>query len=132
MPTREEAQQVLAVSVARQQEITGQCISLTKQRREVLCHPERLESLGMTQGSPHVELLPRPKKRTNCQEIINISNTYADPYGPQLASLDESLLTRQLCFGWQEAKLHLAIPIDCLANKEVKSSSARCPRWRHL
>ena len=92
MPTREEAQQVLAVSVARQQEITGQCISLTKQRREVLCHPERLESLGMTQGSPHVELLPSPKKRANCQEIINISNTYKNPYGPQLVCLEESLL----------------------------------------
>ena len=92
MPTREEAQQVLAVSVARQQEITGQCISLTKQRREVLCHPERLDSLGMTQGSPHVELLPSPKKRANCQEIINISNTYKNPYGPQLVCLEESLL----------------------------------------
>jgi hypothetical protein len=91
-PTREEAQQVLAVSVARQHEITGQCSSLTKQRREVLCHPERLESLGRTQGNPHVELLPSPKKRANCQEIINISNTYQNPYGPQLACRDEPLL----------------------------------------
>jgi len=91
-PTREEAQQVLAVSGARQHEITGQFSSLTKQRREVLCHPERLESLGMTQGNPHVELLPSPKKRANCQEIINISNTYQNPYGPQLACRDEPLL----------------------------------------
>jgi hypothetical protein len=36
LPTREEAEQVLDVSVARQQEVTGQFISLTKQRREVL------------------------------------------------------------------------------------------------
>jgi len=93
VPTREEAEQVLTVRMARQQEITGQFISLTKQRREVLCHPERLESLGMTQGSPHVELLPRPKKRANGQEIINISNSYKNPYGPQLACLDEPLLT---------------------------------------
>ena len=92
-PTREEAEQVLGMSVSRQHEITGQVTSLTKQRREVLCHPERLESLGMTQGSPHVELLPSPKKRANGQEIINISNSYKNPYGPQLACLDEPLLT---------------------------------------
>ena len=51
VPTREEAEQVLTVRVARPQEITAQFISLTKQRREVLCHPERLESLGMTRQS---------------------------------------------------------------------------------
>ena len=58
LPTREEAKQVLAVSVARQQVFTGQFISLTKQRREVLGNPERLERLSITQGTPHVELLP--------------------------------------------------------------------------
>jgi hypothetical protein len=44
---------------------------LTKQRREVLYHPERLESLGKTSDTPHMELLPRPKKQTNCQEIVH-------------------------------------------------------------
>jgi hypothetical protein len=91
-PTREEAEQVLAVSVARQQELTAQFISLTQQRREVLSHPERLESLGRTQGTPHVELLPRPKKRSNSQEIITISTGCENPYGPQLACLDDPLL----------------------------------------
>src|SRR5207244_5063151 len=38
-PTREEAEQVLEVSVARQHEFTGRFASLTKQRREVLSHP---------------------------------------------------------------------------------------------
>ena len=46
LPTREEAEQVLEVSLARQQEITGQCTSLTKQRREVLGNPERLARLA--------------------------------------------------------------------------------------
>jgi hypothetical protein len=91
-PTREEAQQVLAVSVARQQELTAQVVSLTQQRREVLSHPERLESLGSTQGTPHVELLPSPKTRSNSQEIIAISTGCSNPYGPQLARLDEPLL----------------------------------------
>jgi hypothetical protein len=35
LPTREEAEQVRDISVARQQEVTGQGFSLTKQRREV-------------------------------------------------------------------------------------------------
>jgi hypothetical protein len=43
-----------------------------------------------------------------------------------------NVITRLLCFGWQEANRHLAITIDCLANNEVKRSSARCPSSRHL
>src|SRR5216683_223475 len=38
VPTREEAEQVLQVSVARQQEFTGGFTSLTQQRRDVLSH----------------------------------------------------------------------------------------------
>ena len=86
LPTREEAEQVLDVSVARQQAFTGQVISLTKQRREVLGHPERLESLSLTQGTPHVELIASPKNRSNYQEIIQISNGYEECHGPQLRS----------------------------------------------
>src|SRR5437870_9864099 len=39
VPTREEAEQVLGISVARQQELIAQFTSLTKQRREVFGHP---------------------------------------------------------------------------------------------
>src|SRR5438093_234421 len=84
LPTREEAEQVLDVSVARQQAFTGQVISLTKQRREVLAHPERLESLSLTQGTPHVELIPSPGNRSNDQNIVQISNSYEESYGPHL------------------------------------------------
>jgi hypothetical protein len=75
LPTREEAEQVLDVSLARQQAFTGQVISLTKQRREVLGNPERLESLSLTQGTPHVELIPSPGNRSNHQNIVHISNS---------------------------------------------------------
>ena len=91
-PTRQEAQQVLSVTVARQKELTAQVISLTQQRREVLGHPERLESLGQTQDTPDVAFLPRPKKRSNSQEIITISPGCEDPPGPQLACLDDPLV----------------------------------------
>lgn len=88
VPTREEAEQVLTVSVARQQEITGQLISLTKQRREVLGHPERLESLSQNPGEPHVELIPSPKIRSNDETIVNLSIGYENRHGPQLTCLD--------------------------------------------
>ena len=86
VPTREEAEQVLGVSVARQREVTAQVISLTKQRREVLGHPERLESLSLDQATPHVALIPSPKNRSNYQEIIPISNGYEECHGPPLRS----------------------------------------------
>jgi hypothetical protein len=84
VPTREEAEQVLDVSGARHQAFTGQVISLTRQRREVLGHPERLESLSLTQATPHVALIASPKNRSNNQHIVQISNAYAEPYGPHL------------------------------------------------
>jgi hypothetical protein len=84
-PTREEAEQVLQVSVARQQEFTAQFTSLTQQRREVLGHPERLESLSLHQANPQVELMPSPKNRANHATIVNLSMTCENQYGPHLA-----------------------------------------------
>ncbi len=89
-PTRQEAQEVLAVSVARQQELTAQFTSLTKQRHEVFGHPDRLESLR--QGEPHVELLPSPKNRSNYEAIVNIAMGCENLYRPQLAYRDDLVL----------------------------------------
>ena len=86
LPTREEAEQVLDVSGARQQEFTGQVISLTKQRCEVLDHPERLESLSLDQANPHMELIASSKNRSNHQNIVQISTGYEELYGPQWRS----------------------------------------------
>jgi hypothetical protein len=84
LPTREEAAQVLDVSVARHQEVTGQVLSLTKQRREVLGHPERLERLSIAPCPPHVELIASPKNRSDHQNIVQISTSYEEIHGPQL------------------------------------------------
>jgi len=92
VPTREEAQQVLEVRVARQHEFTGQGTSLTKQRREVLGHPERLESLRLTPDDRRRECLPQSKNRSNYQGVINISNGYRTLSSPQITGLDEPLL----------------------------------------
>jgi len=83
-PTREEAEQVLGISVARQHEITGQFPSRTKQRREVLAHGKALERLGQSQSEPHVELLPRPKNRSNHAAIVNLSMHCENQYEPHL------------------------------------------------
>jgi hypothetical protein len=88
-PTREEARQVLEVSVAEQQEITGRFTSLTKQRREVLPNPNALESLGMDQSGIQVELIPGAKNRSNPQGIINLSNGYKEVCGPGLHRQDD-------------------------------------------
>jgi hypothetical protein len=91
-PTREEAEQVLGISVARQYELTGQFISLTKQRREVLSHRKELESLGRSQGEAHVAFLPSPKNRSNHAAIVNLSTGCEDQYGPHLAPQQTSCM----------------------------------------
>jgi hypothetical protein len=86
VPTREEAKQGLDVSVARQPEVTGQVISLTKQRRQGLGYPERLERLSSTQSTPHMERIARPQNRSNHQNIVQISTRYEELHGPPLRS----------------------------------------------
>jgi hypothetical protein len=83
-PTRVEAQQVLEISVAHQKAFTGQLTFLTKQRREVLPHPECLERLGMDQAQTYVEFLPGSKTRSNKQGIIDISRGYKETAEPQM------------------------------------------------
>src|SRR5713226_461214 len=91
-PTREEAAQVLGISMARQHEITGQCPSLTKQRREVLGHRKEIEGLGRNQGGAHAELLPSPKNRSNHAAIVNISTGCEDQHGPHLVPKQTSCI----------------------------------------
>jgi len=91
-PTREEAEQVLGVSVARQHEFTAALTSLTQQRREVLAHPECLESLRREPDSPHWELIPSPKNREMNEVIIDIKATYENDNGTPLAPPDDSMV----------------------------------------
>lgn len=91
-PTREEAEQVLGVSVARQHECTATLPSLTRQRREVLAHPERLESLVREPASPHVERIPSPKTHANNKVSIDLKKIYRNNNGTPLGSPDESMV----------------------------------------
>ena len=91
-PTREEAEQVLGVSVARQHEFTATLPSLTQQRREVLAHPERLESWVWEPASPHVELISSPKTHANNKVSIDLKKTYRNKNGTPFGSPDESMV----------------------------------------
>jgi hypothetical protein len=82
VPTRSEAEQVLGVSVADQNEITSCFSSLIKQRREVLPNPNRLESLAADQSQAHVTLVPKPKNREKSLKQPVNSSCYQKPSDP--------------------------------------------------
>lgn len=94
LPTRQEAEQILGVSVARQHECTAAFTSLTQQRREVLSHPERLESLVREPDRPYVERIPSPKKRANNEVSVEIKTIYGTDKGALFAPPDESLVIK--------------------------------------
>ncbi len=91
-PTREEAEQVLGVSVARQHEFTEAMTSLTQQRREVLSHSAGLESLRREPPSPHWELIPSPKKREINEVSIHVKTIYENNDGTPFVPHDESMI----------------------------------------
>lgn len=69
IPTRTEAQQVVEMSVAQQNEFTEKLTSLTKQRRDVFSNHEGIEKLGLYQADNRLELIPGAKNRSNIQKI---------------------------------------------------------------
>jgi hypothetical protein len=58
VPTLEEAQQVLAITVNQQQALSDGVASLTKQRRQMRAEPHHLEQLGSGREQGNVELIP--------------------------------------------------------------------------
>jgi hypothetical protein len=92
-PTRAEAEQVLQIGVAEQNELTRQFSSLTKLRRQVLPHPERLEILEKARHDAHVELVPGAKNRSNIENLPSITDTYDDGAGPVAGLRNEACRT---------------------------------------
>lgn len=88
-PTREEAEQVLEVSVARQHEFTTAFTSLIQQRREVLSHPQRLESVAREPKWPYVELLPSPKTCATSEGSVDIKTIYGNDNGTPFVPPEE-------------------------------------------
>jgi hypothetical protein len=75
---------VIKISVAEEQQITGRFTSLVKQRRDVLPHPDRLESLSTEQAGTHLELIASAKNRENSGEILHLPTPYKKIHGPPL------------------------------------------------
>lgn len=84
--TREDVHHVLRVSVHEQQSVIGALPSLTKQRRDILPNPGRLEELHPQMSTTHLVLLPGGKNR----EITTINHMLSMPYhdtnGPPIVS----------------------------------------------
>lgn len=83
IPTRAEAGQVLEITVAEQQELLGRFTSLIKQRRDVLPHPGRLDTLSPIGAGAHIELIPRTEKRSNNPNILAFPIRYMEVHSPE-------------------------------------------------
>jgi len=84
LPTPEEAQQVLEITVAQQKALTDGVSSLTKQRRQMRAEPHNLEQLGSGRDQGNVELIPPGKDRSDRSNIISLPNGYKEVKGPLL------------------------------------------------
>jgi hypothetical protein len=84
LPTPEEAQQVLEITVAQQQALTDGVASLTKQRRQMRVKPHDLEQLSSGRDQGYVELIPPGKDRSDRSNIIYLPNGYKEVQGPLL------------------------------------------------
>jgi len=81
LPTPEEAQQVLEITVAQQHALTDGVSSLTKQRRQMRAEPHHLEQLGNGRDQGNVELIPPGKDRSDRSNIIYLPNGYKEVEG---------------------------------------------------
>lgn len=80
--TSRQAQLVLDISVKEQREIEAPLASLTKQRRDILPNPGRLDEVVSAGAKKNLELIPGPKKRANNVINLNITDRYKKTTGP--------------------------------------------------
>lgn len=79
--TQEDAQRVLEVSVAQQEEVLGSLSSLTKQRREILPNPGCLETMTLGDTAQNLELIPQARNRSKKLITLDISRHYTKTSG---------------------------------------------------
>ena len=81
--TREDAQKVMEVSVAQQQEVMGSVSTVIGQRQRTLTHPGKLEKLLEFKEQNDFELIPSPKKRSKNLERPDNTSTLENLRGTQ-------------------------------------------------
>jgi hypothetical protein len=82
LPTQEEAQKVLEITVAQQRACSDGVSSLTQQRRQMQANPHHLEQLGRGREQGNVELIPPGKDRSNRSDIVHLPNGYKEVESP--------------------------------------------------
>lgn len=82
LPTEQEVQQVLEITVAQQHALSDGVSSLTKQRRQIRANPHHLEQLGHGGEPGNVELIPPSKDRSDRSDIIYFPNGYREGQEP--------------------------------------------------
>jgi hypothetical protein len=100
VPTLEEAQQVLEITVNQQHALSDGVSSLTKQRRQMRAEPHHLEQLGSGRDQGNVELIPPGKDRSDRSNIIYLPNGYKEVKEP-LSQHRETSLTQATVVGNQ-------------------------------
>ena len=100
VPTLEEAQQVLEITVNQQHALSDGVSSLTKQRRQMRAEPHHLEQLGSGRDQGNVELIPPGKDRSDRSNIIYLPNGYKEVKEP-LSQHHETSLTQATVVGNQ-------------------------------
>ena len=103
VPTLEEAQQVLEITVNQQQALSNGVASLTKQRRQMRAQPHYLEQLGNGREQGNVELIPPGKDRSDRSHIIHLPNGYKEVKEP-LSQHHETSPTQTMMVGSQVQK----------------------------
>ena len=61
--TKEDAKEVLNVTVKEQREVENSLPSLTRQRRQVLANPGCLDKIELDEAKQNLELIPKPRKQ---------------------------------------------------------------------
>ncbi len=84
--SEQDAQHVLEVTVAEQAKAMDPLPSLTKQRREVLPDPGRLETLTQAQANHPLELIPGAKNRSKNAITLNLSDHYEKTHSPVISA----------------------------------------------
>ena len=82
LPTEQEAQKVLEITMAQQHALSDGVFSLTKQRRQMRAEPHHLEQLGSGREQGNVELIPPGKDRSDRSNIIHLPNGYKEVKEP--------------------------------------------------
>ena len=80
--TVQDAQRVLDISVAQQQQAVGSLPSLIQQRREILPNPGCLENATLGEVDQNLDLIPEAKNRSKDSIIVDISEYYKKCSGP--------------------------------------------------